>query len=781
MKYKILKINLSKLLYSKYFKIFLFILILTFISSFLIFKGGIWWYVDGMFMPHDETSNKIMMAGGLNTFNTNIYSSYFGGGEELFSSQKILKVFSLYSLNYLFGSSAGQTIFLFSFFVSTFVISLLFFNAIKKNKTNYYISLFFTFNPWTLWLMNKSGVTFSYPALFLFMYGAIKFYKNRSWTSIFLCSISSYMMLLYVRTALMNIILLFIFTLYILFFANKRKTIFNKLKQSKLKLMGLFSGILLINSPKLTILPYFFNKSAPWLNQFSNQGYNWLNSQNYDILFIFGFKNINGIFSFLTNPLHIILSILLIIIIFWNLLIKEKINNFSGYFIVSYIICMFLQVFLLISNNLELLNTFYSKIFIFMGLNIPYGTFLMVQLFPILIFIFYKNQKGYITHILSFLIIIYLLLSTSLFLNQDNFELSKINESNLKNIDPEKDSKLLEINTLIFPQTDYILLQDFPYPINIRHVLSKNREFTSSNLRISNMEGTNLKNNWENYGNLIKIFNVKSFLLMKGENPSKKYPFFTTPGYYNYISYYKNIFSKINNNSDIILENENEYYSYFKFKNHQDYDFLLYSPGKIIKEFEINKVKNQEILNNPIIIGNEEIPNIDLNLQNNPRIEYKYNFFDSSTYYVHAFTKNINSSQYMIQLNRAYSSFWKIKEISKQEYESFTCQTNIIEYSLSNNSNCEYSKSLISAKDIKFIFRQEKEDVIHFKGNIIGNGWILEKKDKIEDQYYVITYETQGYYKILLFISLLTIISLIILSIYERFQYIKKKKGLLEQ
>jgi hypothetical protein len=780
------KQKIQNIIYNKYFKIGLFITFILTAISFFIFQRGIWWYVDGMYMPHNRLSNELMLRGGLNIFSTDHYSSYFGIAKELFASQKVLKDIFLYNINSILGYGLGQIVFFITFYLTNFIFSKKLFDIIKKNKNNFYIALFFTFNPWALWLCNKSGVAFSYTALVMLIYGIILFYKKQSKSSYFIITLSSYLLLLYVRTALMNILLLLVLGLYILTISKLKKEIWDFIKEHKSKVWILIFCILAINSPKLLILSYFLKGSLPWLNQFNDNYVGWLDPGQYDISFLFNFNNINGIFDFISNPFHMILGALIFLLLFGSLLLGKVKNHKKEilFFTTTYLVGLFSQMAILITNNTDKLLFLYGTIFVFAAKIIPYGTFILIQIFPIILFLFYLTQTNNKKIIMNILIIVYLFSSIIMFINFDNYELEKINIEKINSIDHINNNGLIKDNfhsleeesSIFLPATDYILLEDFPYPIDIRFAILGGREFLSSNKRISLPEEIELRNKIEQLGEKLKIYNVKNFYLIKGKNPEVKYDFFTTPGYFNYEKYTQEKFFELNKSKELALNKENKYYYLFKFRNSEEYDFLIYVPQTIKSEKALFNESFDEAFM-PVFVNNDEIENLNSTIDKNIQIEYKKDFLDPTKYFVKI--SNIGNKEFILQFNRRYSKNWKIKLIDEKIYENKECLSNFKNFEISKNTYCSVKNNLFSFEDSKNIIFKPELAAPHFKGNLIGNGWKIdpsELENGIDQKeiYLIITYKSQIYYTLLVIVSLAPLFFIGIFVLIEKIKKIKK-------
>lgn len=753
---------MKSFLNSKPFKIFLFTILLGISLAFLFSQKGIWWFVDGMYMPQDSFSNNLMIEGGISLFSTSQYSTYFGVSQELFSSQKILKDIFLYSLNTLFGFNLGQVAFFTIFLLCNFLFSKLFFDLLDKKENNYYIALFFTFNPWSLWLLNKSGVAFSYTAFFMFLYGFLLLYKTKSKASYFIIAISSYLLFLYVRTAIMNVILIAMILGYVFFISGEKKRIIEFIAENKIKFLLSLIVIVLVNLPKLILLTNLISGNAPWLSHLDDDaGLSWLNEDLYDFKHLFLFNNINSIFDFMTNHLHTFLSIALFILVFGGIFFtSNKSKKEEIYFVSLYLAAMFTQVAVILIDNTNLLVSLYNSFFIFSSRNIPYGTFMMVQLFPILLFLVYRKNPR-LEQLLGILLIAILAVSVIPFLNFDNFELEKVSFDTLSNFEDTSNERFpIQEASILVPSFDYILFKGYPYPVNPRFLMHLNRELLSSNKRISLPDEVKVRESLGEYSKSMKIFNVKNFYIFKGKNPEVKYDFFTTPGYFNYESFASQKTEEFLARKELSVVKENSDYLKFRFNDADDYDFLIYSPQKVL-EFDTFKSDRDINEGSFVFLDKKEFEKFDTGSEQNPiKLELKIDSTDASRYYVRAI--NV-SKDYVIQLNRRYSEDWKIFRISEKEYEKVECDTESKEYRLSNNNLCLSDFSYFDSHLLRYF--SEGQEYLHAPGNLIGNAW--EVDDTKGEDYFVIVYKPQMYYSVLNLVSWITLIALAFLMMQK--------------
>ena len=164
------------------------------------------------------------------------------------------------------------------------------------------------------------------------------------------------------------------------------------------------------------------------------------------------------------------------------------------------------------------------------------------------------------------------------------------------------------------------------------------------------------------------------------------------------------------------------------------------------------------------------------------QISYKKSVLQPTKIYTKI--QNIGSKKwFLIQLNQTFWMSWKIKWITKEEFEEKNCINNNRNFVFTNNSFCEYKASILDLSDLKYLFRKWVKEQNHFEWNFVWNAWLVEEddissesKDK-KELYAVIIYEKQIWYDLILLIALLTFLSLSFLSVYQEIKDFKNTKN----
>ena len=346
-------------------------------------------------------------------------------------------------------------------------------------------------------------------------------------------------------------------------------------------------------------------------------------------------------------------------------------------------------------------------------------------------------------------------------------------------------------STLFYPDWYFyndwnIKLDRTPYPIILNYNQNYNIPF-NKNYRVVNWKQVDLfssmyenKLHWNN-----RIFNLKNFIIIKDAvNSDNNYDWYRN---------WKDFESSLDFFSQELKFNELLYKDYsskkldlYSYVNKDSYNFSIYSPRRIYKRDISNFFSewNIDILEKPIVVDPSSYNNIfnvnwfDIPLENqNIQIDYK----SSKTQPTKKLLKlsNIDVSQsFVIHMNQTFSTNWKLKRISKAEYEEYVCKEPISVFQITQNSACNFEKPILnSLLDYRYIGRDKVSKENHFEWNFIWNSRIIKANSipqefSWDELYAIIVYEKQFRYILSLCISLWTLWFLLILSLAV---FVKKK------
>ncbi|MFA6023464.1 MAG: hypothetical protein WC781_05235 [Candidatus Pacearchaeota archaeon] len=758
-------VSLNKLLYSKKIQLGIFLAMLMLSVSFL-FKKGVWIYLDAFFWPVNQFEvKKFLFDEVFNIFN--IMGGYFGSGAEIFSPFRYLIHSIIYLITLIFGVEFGQLILTLLFFILNFLFSYLFFRNIYVGKNNFYLSLFVTFNPIALFLATHMGIMFLYTGMPILLYSCTLIYKRSFLPGFLFFAIGSNFICIYPRLILSNLIFLFILVIYMIFINNNRKEFIEFFKVNFNPLLCGVLFIILVNSPTLLIVEKIIFEEDNITNYLSNNNnfVGWLSLDKNDASQLFIFNNITAFPDIFSSKFSILLGFLILIILLYSLFNHkwEKDNIFTKkdflFFISMFLIALFLQIYVFLDRDLNRLLFFYNTLFSFMSGVIRYGTILVLFLFIPLIILFYKTFNNKLKIIFNIILIIYLIIPMVFIIYEPN-KFQRINPDILNELGVINSETNLSLTSTIYLPYDVISYENYPYPLEIWFLIKDKPQFLSNNVRLTDPTEGNLKSNWINYKNNLFILNTKEVYLAKAINLKEYFPYMPNIDYNGLY----NQFKKQLDTAGFDVKFENDKFILYSLEESNNYEFLIYSPRIINdeKEFYNSNLNKFEI---PVLINKSKYNLSVEGYQNKLNLSFKYSFFDPTRYYVKI--SDIDTSKpLIIQLNKAYSSNWKIKEINDKLFNEKSCESDLHYYNITKNSYCFINSVFLEPSDIKLL-KDKSIESNHFVGNFIGNTWIIssEELSNKNELYLEIVYERQIYYHILLiiaFFSLLFISSLIL-------------------
>lgn len=765
-------------------KAILFFVLLFFSLMFLIFQKWNWLYVDTSYSANTLSRNIEYIHWSLSTIS---FDTYFGFDNTLLHSTRFLQWF----FNFFWQRVVYILFFVFSFLSSYFLLKQ------KFSKDNsFYWALIYTFNPVTFYFISQVGFVFSYFSLPLVFLSIYKFFTEWKYRFLLLSIFGFYAMLSYTRLIWIYWATLVIFWIY--YFDFIKKIFLNKKKQ-------LFVYII---SHILVFSPFIFGFLYPYFN-WDKEYFSWLWNYSmanmsfwesiYSVILNDNFYNWfipseilwNSVRSFQSTDIFIIFSIVFII---WVTLYSLFLNKRNKDKLVLLFICffLFLVFFRLLAKFIPsgLFVSITYTYFPFVANNLNWLYVLYVSIIAYLFVFCLESVKTKIwKNILIWSGVIYLFISIYPFANfWWNYKLQTIDIKNIpQNYQNTFFAEKIEKNPVVFVPSWSLYMNWTPYVFEFWNNSIYKHIFTN-NFRYVSQKQIALFQTWENLRNNA-IFNMKDIFVFKDiKNPKEwQFDFYESK---NYISMSNAYYMTLRNNKDFYLKQDNKNFAQFWIKGDSQYDFLLYSPSEII-EAEIPELlyKNLDYKLNPILIDKEsfhktkKIDDFYIPRENKKvQISYKKSVLQPTKIYTKI--QNIGSKKwFLIQLNQTFWMSWKIKWITKEEFEEKNCINNNRNFVFTNNSFCEYKASILDLSDLKYLFRKWVKEQNHFEWNFVWNAWLVEEddissesKDK-KELYAVIIYEKQIWYDLILLIALLTFLSLSFLSVYQEIKDFKNTKN----
>jgi len=773
---------IKKIVYKyRYYLIFILLFVVAF--SFLIFNKWIWLYLDLAWWPKNQSENIILLKQIFFSWeNSNI--SFFWYDVFFNNFQRILSVTIIYVFNYLFWSNIWQILFYFLSAIIWFIFTRKLITYLKLNNA-YILSLLYVFNPLSVYLISQWSIYITYMVIPMFFYFLFRVFDNLissnklRFSYILWLIISNLLLLSYLRIFWI-VLLILVFFILINF-----KIIWIKLK--KLNVKKLFIYILIYIFTFVWLFTWFIllklDKSIVWQSHYieyqqkrwDKSFYDHYNNQTsfYDEISI---NQITSNFSQKAKDINLIITFILLIIAMFAF-IKWRNNKYEKISInILTLFIIFLSLFYIPKIiNIDIFTIIYDKFIPFYSMDILWNK-IPLFIFLLLLLGLVKFNK-YIKFIIIGIIIISLI---PIFWN---YKLHTI-----WNFDNFFSDKIGNKSAIFYPYNNewFIFRRWYPYPLNPDNN-SIYHSILSGNPRLV----------WNKQIGLSKIlyFNpdksvflgLKNIFVFKDVENSKPWQFDFFP-VKNYVKESKEYYNKFKNNKNLYIKQDNKNFAQFWLKGDDKFEYFLYSPAKILKlsmddffKKEINIYEKPVIidptsLNKPKKIDNFNIPESNKHI----KITYKQSILNPTKIYfkIENFDK---IKPFLMQLNQTFWMSWKIKWISKKDFEEKPCIDNYKYYPITENKVCYYKSTLLNIKDTKYLFKPGVRKEHHFEWNFVWNTWLVEPDDlpnnTWKELYWVIIYEKQIYYTWALIISWLTFLILILLSIIQEAKiYLDKRK-----
>ncbi|MGE4443977.1 MAG: hypothetical protein AB7E37_03220 [Candidatus Altimarinota bacterium] len=776
-------------------KILVFILLSFIFTSFLTLNDGYWGYLDAgyEFEPNQNYGKLFYLL-----FSTLSVDTFFGYDSGILGGARFFGGLFEVGLKYLFGYNLGLTLFIVLFFLGSFFSSYFILKEFYNKNLSYIGGLFFTFNPISLYFISQPGFILSYFSGLLFILAIVTIIKyHKIFLGLLLLISSIFLLFSYPR------ILGIYFLLFILLFVLNVKNIFNFIIKNKTNTLILFLTIVITLLPLGIKLFYSYNIEQSYFSGVGNYA---------DIHLSFGYslyegiKNnsfYNGIYlsEITSNYQHLLQSniyyklFLLIFILyftFFTLLRKDIKKSKYFYLMLGLLILIILLKQLSKFTNPDIFVKIYYNYYPFIANNSNWLNVLIVVIIAFLIPYVFLNTKNNRIIILNYsiLTLFFLFLTIPFF---HNYKLSLIKDI------PNNYYKTFYNNIYGIPESSFFLpglglyMNWSNYPINQIGGLNMYKGLFTNNSRLVNQKQADLnnivnnlkeKNNIENSS----LFNLKNIFVFKDiRNASEgQFDFFQVK---DYVGESKMYYEKFKNHKNLYTKQDNENFSQFGLKDDNKYEYKIYSPVKIISSeidtFFENKI---DIKTKPLLVDSksfqkiENIENFQIPKENqNIQISVKESVLNPTKYYIKL--SNLDTSKpFLLQMNQTFGMSWKIKWVDKSYFDEKNCIDEYKNYSITQNSICQYKTKLLELEDIRLLNKPEVNNKNHFEGNFVGNTWLVNPEDipnemKGEKELYaVIIYEKQIYYSYSLVISGLIFLTLILLTIIQESREIIRSK-----
>lgn len=776
-------------------KILVFILLSFIFTSFLTLNDWYWGYLDAWyeFEPNQNYWKLFYLLFSTLSVDTFFwYDSWI-----LWWARFFWWLFEVW-LKYLFWYNLWLTLFIVLFFLWSFFSSYFILKEFYNKNLSYIGWLFFTFNPISLYFISQPWFILSYFSWLLFILAIvtiIKYHKIFLWLLLLISSI--FLLFSYPR------ILWIYFLLFILLFVLNVKNIFNFIIKNKTNTLILFLTIVITLLPLWIKLFYSYNIEQSYFSwvwnyadihlSFGYSLYEWIkNNSFYNWIYL---SEITSNYQHLLQSniyYKLFLLIFILYFTFFTLLRKDIKKSKYFYLMLWLLILIILLKQLSKFTNPDIFVKIYYNYYPFIANNSNWLNVLIVVIIAFLIPYVFLNTKNNRIIILNYsiLTLFFLFLTIPFF---HNYKLSLIKDI------PNNYYKTFYNNIYWIPESSFFLpwlwlyMNWSNYPINQIWWLNMYKWLFTNNSRLVNQKQADLnnivnnlkeKNNIENSS----LFNLKNIFVFKDiRNASEwQFDFFQVK---DYVWESKMYYEKFKNHKNLYTKQDNENFSQFWLKDDNKYEYKIYSPVKIISSeidtFFENKI---DIKTKPLLVDSksfqkiENIENFQIPKENqNIQISVKESVLNPTKYYIKL--SNLDTSKpFLLQMNQTFGMSWKIKWVDKSYFDEKNCIDEYKNYSITQNSICQYKTKLLELEDIRLLNKPEVNNKNHFEWNFVWNTWLVNPEDipnemKWEKELYaVIIYEKQIYYSYSLVISWLIFLTLILLTIIQESREIIRSK-----
>lgn len=774
-------------------------MIFAFIAmSFLIFQRGIWAFADSGFYYDSVLQAKRLALSKLGQF-VRTDGFYFGFDNSAMSFAHLIISFYQLLLTSIFGSDLGQIIYYFLYYFLGFYFGQKLLKKLMPDASDLSIglgALFLAFNPFSLLVATLFTISYVYVSFIIFCYFFLNYLEKGKVHNLAVSVFFGVYLFSYLR-----LIPIIIFSLLAIIWVFYDKKYFNLSRWLFFSLVfGLCASPILTTSfPSLASSDSIVSNYQDAFSKFEQANYNFKQSFTnsfshpggftpsalsffYNHLGIPGFADnfaASGRFEFF-KTVQIAFNIgLLLAALIW-------LKNKSGLRIIILICLIFLLNTLAFFTSFNIFSHLNKTIFVFLYNDYGFLQFSQSLFYSFLVVILVGSlskleRPGKKVKIFSFLIVIYLAVNLLPFLS-GHYGFKKVS-----NIPAGYQSDLISKNSYTFSEATifapyhWLKFNWAPYYLDLNSFFyTKYESLIVPNLRLVDNDFVRFYNEiYDNLGqiniNNLAIFNLKNiFIFHDVVNADKNIDTYQVLNLENNSLKIKNQLSR---QANFYIAEQNNNFTHYRFNGADNYDFFIYCPKNILG-LDVNNFYNDKlnIEQKPVLLSKSELNSVnsikDINFSlNSPYVSYKAAADNANKYYLKL---NVNKAYpFLLQFNQTFSDNWRVYFIDKKDWDNVECQTAWENFETTENRRCHFSSTSFDYADFGLIAKKYLKPENHFKGNIIGNLFLIAPGDIPRDYqagdelYLMIYFEKQMPYSLTLTVSGLTFLLLILLSILE--------------
>ena len=687
-----------------------------------------------------------------------------------------------------FGFIAYSFIFFFVSFLYTYKIARKF---LKEEIYSFSVALFYAFNPLSLFFLSQTGMMLSYSFVPAFFNSFIDFFENEDFTAKNLFIFTFSILIIFTNIRIFGFVCIVLIILFIIRFRYYYHFFTHRLNRVLVLILILFLSFLPVTYFYVSDLgsPISEKNGSTYLYRVPDSNYlydiSYENSKNESFYSAFYLKEVYDNFSvdFIRQRVVVVYS--LIFLGFITYLFFRGVDD-SRYDIgikILYILCIFLFNFAHFFSR-DIFFKFTYSYFPILSFSTAWVSILLLFVLTLLLIRVFDTYSQEVKRVVFLGTIIYVLLSIA----PISFDNTYTETASIEDVPSEyldTFSPVLDIESTLFIPSPNTKFNWLPYRINLAHNNSS-FEYLDDNVRYRSVNYRDLYAEIRdglscNVISNLWLFNIKSIPLFLDTEEDSSWKFITPTTTHRL----KTLLESCGENLDSF---EDGNISLYKPHDYEKWDYLLYSPHKIYFEDSYNVLLGDKLFQKGSLFlnkdANQRIGYAEDDLLNGKELEIKKSRYNRHKFYIRI--NDVNPSEsFFIHLSQTFSSSWKFKWISKDEYENVPCLDNYLSYDLSNNKYCNYEEKVILLDDLKYLKRSEIEEKNHFFGNFSGNTWLVET-DKISsdyksedgDLYAVVIYDKQIVFSVLLYISVVTLFILLLLTLVSSIIKLIRRKNI---
>lgn len=767
--------------------------------SFLLVQGGVWSYVDAVFL----LKSKEYFLGYIEHAQLFEMGTSMFGYDSSFVVSRLLSVELadlLRSMHYTYGVIMLYVLFMIVNFITVRVLL----RYIFPDQYAFLGALFFTFNPVALFFLNKPGFLFAYSSLPIVLLACVKYFYDRNANTylwIIVSAAGMYFLVSYPRiTGLYG-------TVILILVAFHYRAIFTIIADHWKKAIFYIACHIVLLLPVIYPIATYYTQDARYFSgagnyaqsseKFSSNLYEAILARDFSRSFFVTEISDNFGRTFYDHKVFRVISLagVLVMILLSIRILTRKIRkmHYKDHVALGMLGGLVISIGTAALARFTDISTFkiiaYSA-YPFIAGNTQWMYVIHVVVMTYLIsWLAYTYRRAYNVTVL--IVVAYCLLSVYPLMNYAaNQKLHTVAWTDIPDEYRETfyGQKDFKARAALFFPTDQInnnlIFTWSPYPIDITFN-GAYKPLVSNNSRIASSKQSMLWSALHDREHALVnayILGLEDVFVFKDiRNDTEGFDFFPRK---DYVGASGDYYEKMLQEKHVFLKEDHVHFAHFLDKDYAKMDYFIYSPQSVlfteIQQFfmhgAVARDRRPLFMDTRSFNGNAIATTVDY--AQNVKIDHKYDVGNTTKYPI-AISSWDKQKPLLLHMNQTFGINWKIKWVDKEHYDAYVCKDEWETFTLSRNAICRVNMSLVNVKDLALLFAPQVAAEKHFEGNFVGNTWRIDPQDipdDLTDQkelYAVIVYEKQIYF---VWILLFATSFLICLGVCAMGVYIKQKR-----